>query len=256
MDRADDVIEKIKKCLRLAGKTTEAGERDAAMGMARRLADANGIALETVEAGEGAGNARNVTDERPEAVRGPEVGHACNILRTHFGVVLMFIHADGRRGRVCRLSWFGTRLNIDIARHVYHILLRESRRAWNEKRRTHLEAVREVAAKYGLLPSSMFKTRLDRGAFLAGFFYAIDQKLRECPLRNDREAYEAERKEAEDAFERFKEGNEVGEKRNRGKAKDRESIIEGIRSGSAVNLARPCEDMSRAATALPVRAGA
>ena len=44
-DNIDGIIERIKKAVRLANKTTEAGERETAMRLAKNLAEKNGIAF-------------------------------------------------------------------------------------------------------------------------------------------------------------------------------------------------------------------
>ena len=45
MDAIDKIIERIKKAVRLANKTTESGERETALRLARNLAEKNDIAL-------------------------------------------------------------------------------------------------------------------------------------------------------------------------------------------------------------------
>lgn len=47
-DNIDGIIERIKKAVRLANKTTEAGERETAMRLAKNLAEKNGIAFDEI----------------------------------------------------------------------------------------------------------------------------------------------------------------------------------------------------------------
>ena len=237
----DEVIDKIKKAIRLANKTTSEGERDTALRLARRLADNNGVAFEQV-AEEAAEPERDKTsiEEDDVATRTPDdvFGHACFIVKTHFGVIIMRMRQTGVRRARNRLSWIGSRLNIDIARHVYHILLRESARAY-------AEAKRETEA-YGV--------KMSRASFMQGFFFALHRKLEENPLRNDLDASirDADRKLLEYAQE-----HEVRMKKSGGrKAKDGIAIVAGFMAGQKVNLARPCERKGDSPLAIAGRASA
>lgn len=221
----DSVIERIKKAVRLARGTSEAGERETALRLARNLAERNGLAFADVEAESLADTAVSVTDPKGKKVGGCEAGFASAVIREHFGVIIMSnIWGDGKAS----YTWFGTRLNIDIARHVYHILIRESRKAW-----------REVKNRYGAFGVS---GRKHKDSFMRGFFATIWQKLAENPLRNDREAFTAEKKAAERKFEEFRANNNVKmTKKNSPKDTSPVMINLGMDAGSKVNLARPCE---------------
>ena len=119
-------------------------------------------------------------------------------------------------------SWVGSRLNIDIARHVYHILVRESARAYREAKR---EAAFDI----------------DRTAFMRGFFWAVSQKLAERPLRNDLD--EAIRNAERKLLELQRENGRFQVSRsNAGKGGiDVDALASGFAAGQGVNLARPCE---------------
>lgn len=251
MDTTDAIIDKIKKAIRLANRTTSEGERDTAMRLAKNLADRNGIAFEDIKAGESdAAKAVKVDDETKKWINGSKVGHVCYILREHFGVVVMF-NQYGRNGKKT-ISWFGSRLNIDIAKHVWHILMRESEKAWAVERGRlavkWLEVENRVRLMYGMIPMRNAKIpRNKKTAFMQGFFWAINQKLKEHPLRND---LEADKEAAKRKFEEFKESNEVKSAKNRKAKADYESIASGISAGSKINLNRPCEGNATSPLAL------
>lgn len=240
----DDVIEKIKKAIRLARKTTEEGERETAMRLAKSLAEKNGIAFETLEVSESEAKAVKVDDTKKVWANGSDVGHICFILHEHFGVVVI-MNRYGTGGK-CTLSWFGCSLNIEIAKHVWHILRRESNKAWNEKK-VELEAEFKKNLKelrrdsWYPLPQSAYKRKYNKGAFMKGFFFAIHKTLTEHPLRNDLDQFAAEKKAAEKKFEDFKAQNEVKNAKNRKTADDSSSIIAGLNAGKKVNLSIPCE---------------
>lgn len=241
MDATDAIIDRIKKAIRLANRTTSEGERDTAMRLARNLAEKNGIAFEDIKAGESdAAKAVKVDDETKKWINGSEVEHVCYILREHFGVVVMFNrYGTGKM----TISWFGSRLNIDIAKHVWHILMRESAKAWAVERgrlaTAWLEAENRLRLMYGMIPMRNAKIpRNKKTAFMQGFFWAINQKLKEYPLRND---LEADKEAAKRKFEEFKESNEVKSAKNRKAKADYESMAKGINAGNKINLNRPCE---------------
>ena len=213
-------IEKIKKAVRLANKTDEQGERETALRLARRLAESKGIAFDEVIVEAQEVKAKKVEDEERQAWHGSISGWAIITLRQHFGVVVMTYKRRIDKGRKARFVWFGSPLNIDIAKYCYDILVRESEKAW-----------RKVSA---------LKMGLKKEQFVRGWFYAIDRKLTEHPLRNDAEQFEAERKEAERKYEEFKQGQEVSEKKMRKTQDDGASIALGYNYGKQVSLNRPC----------------
>jgi len=224
----DEVIDKIKKAVRLANRTTSEGERETALRLARNLAEKNGVAFEEVaaETRDGdLGKAIMDDDTRYVAkVNGYEMGLVCYILKQHFGVIVM-INAPSGGNRYCRLTWFGSRLNIDVAKYVYHILLREGRRAWREASR--------LAKAIGADPS--------RKDFLRGFYWAVSRKLAERPLRNDLpDAIKA----AEGKLLEYEQKNgEVQRKRHRdSKNLDCDALASGYAAGNSVSLSRPCGD--------------
>lgn len=221
----DGVIERIKKAIRLAKRTTEAGERETAMRLAKSLAERNGLAFAEVEAESAADAAVKVDDPKGSRKTGCEVGFSCAVVREFFGVVMMTnLWKSGKEST----SWFGSRLNIDIARHVHHILIRESRKAW-----------RATQSKYAALGLG---GRRYKESFMRGFFCEIWRKLTEHPLRNDLDALAAEKKAAERKFDEFKANNRVRESRKSAAHAQNESmLILGMNAGRAVNLARPCE---------------
>lgn len=250
----DAVMDKIRKAVRLANRTSEAGERETALRLARGLAERNGISFEEVSADEGdAARAVHEQDEGWQTLTGVEFGHACFILREHFGVIVMSSQYRGKAQRK-RLSWFGSRLNIEIAKHVFHILLRESRRAYREANgparderillvgrlaKCGIEAAvaRRLVAEWQ--KGTADSARIDRKSFMSGFFYAISQKLAATPLRND---IAADRAAAERKFAEYREGHDVKESEMRqNRSLDRAAVAQGFAAGRRMNLARPCE---------------
>lgn len=241
----DEIIDKIKKAVRLANKTTSEGERDTALRLARRLAERNGVAFEEVaeDAGEGGDDGRAVVESDGDETRRPnnaDMGFIAYILKQHFGVVFM-MHVNPKRRGVMRVSWVGSRLNIDIARHVCHILVRESGRAWRE--------AKHAAERDGRKP-------LDRTAFMRGFFWAIARKLAEYPLRNDLDdaIRKAERRLLEYQMEA---GNaKMLHSRSSGRGMtDVDALARGFGAGQGVSLARPCEGKGESPLALGHCAG-
>ena len=95
-------------------------------------AENNGVAFDEIAEEASVDKAVKVDDEEFKTTPGSEFGHACFIIRTHFGVIIMRSVSRAVGLHKSRLSWIGSRLNINIAKHVYHILIRESRRAFRE----------------------------------------------------------------------------------------------------------------------------
>ena len=228
----DSVIDKIKKAIRLANKTTSDGERETALRLARQLAEKNGVAFDDVV--DEASEDKAVMDRDAECttIPGSEFGYACFIVKQHFGVIIMRGMVRGQSARKSRLSWIGSRLNIDIAKHVYHILMRESGRAFRAVKKTH---------------------PVDRPSFMRGFFWALHEKLTERPLRNDLPASikAAERR----LLAYMQDGHEVKERGGspaKMNAKNVASLMAGIDAGRSVNLARPCEGRNPSPFALGV----
>lgn len=261
----DAVMDKIRKAVRLANRTSEAGERETALRLARGLAERNGISFEDVSVAEcDAARAVHERDEGWQTLTGVEFGHACFILREHFGVIVMSSQYRGKAQRK-RLSWFGSRLNIEIAKHVFHILLRESRRAYREADRPARDARRLIADKlvsHGVERATAMQiaarwqgettdgAKTDRKSFMAGFFYAISQKLAANPIRND---VAADKAAAERKFAEYRDGHAVKESAARkGDNLDRAAMMRGFDAGQRMNLARPCEGESSSPLALAI----
>lgn len=232
MDAMDAIVEKIKKAMRLAQKAGTEGERIAAENAAKRLAASNGIALESITVEDSEAKSQMVDGEEWYRLSGCEVGHAINLIRNHFAVVMML----RQRGRRVRFTYFGCRLNIEIAKYVYEIVIRESRSAWNKTRKAHIAKREMVERLYG--------ERIDdlkKGAFMRGFFFALHEKLERNPIRNDLEQYEAERKSAERKFEEFKARGGVREQNMRKSQEDISALNMGYQSAQHVSLNRPCD---------------
>lgn len=224
MDNIDNIIERIKKAVRLANKTPEAGERDTAMRLARQLAERNGVAFEEI-LNDNHDSGRQVHESSDWGYgHGVIDGHACVILRQHFGVVVM-LHT---KGVMRKYTYFGSSLNIGIAKYVNEILHREAQKAWREvKKATEFELGFEV----------------DKKSFMRGWFFRIHKKLTEHPIRNDLEQFEAERKAAEDQFKKYSEKNNVrlSNIAGTGKNNDDASLYHGFMMADRVSLNRPCE---------------
>ena len=232
----EEVVEKIKKAVRLADKTASEAERETALRLARNLAEKNGIAFEDVAEDTDSAPDKAVSEDDADfrTLPGSEFGLACFIVKTHFGVIIM---QTARRSTPwkARLSWIGSRLNIDVARYVYAILIRESRRAWRE-------AKKEAGPRAG--------KELDRLSFMRGFFFALHKKLAEHPLRND---LDSSIRAAERRLLSFAQESEKGirmAKGGGGVVKDVDALAAGYNAGSAVNLARPCEGKNGAEAAI------
>ena len=216
----DKVIAQIKKVLRLARGTSEAGERAAAEATAKRLAERHGIRLDTLDETDDVKNVMT-RDATPHAFH-VEDGMACGLIRNHFAVVCMV----EQLGRTVHYVWFGNALNIDVARHVQHIVTREARKAYREYRKTHPHAV--------------------RAAYMQGWFAAIDRTLTLNPLRNDIDQVRSESRQAEATFlawrkEAEKGGqtvNTVDTSKNQ-RRPNADEVVAGLRAGMAVNLSRP-----------------
>lgn len=226
MSNIDAIIDKIKKAVRLANRTTEEGERTVALRLARNMAERNGIAFDEIEAESGAEAAKtreDNTDEWHSADMAVD-GHICGILRKHFAVVLM-LNVNKRKHKV-RYTFFGCSVNIETAKYVCDILRREARKAWREMKEL------EKSGMLGFKPS--------RADFMRGFFFAIHQKLTEHPIRNDADQLAEESKKAEDAFAEYSASNNVEEQAPRKERNDMQNILRGIDSASHVSLNRPC----------------
>lgn len=247
--QTDDIMEQLRKVMRLARRAATDGEKRAAEAAAERIAKKHGIDLGTVETTDADVKAEfDRGGEEWQTWPGRETFYVTSVLRQHFGVILV----QTRRGRKVRFEWVGTKINIEIAKHVTVILLRFFKRDWENAKRirgmantlltgpkSYPQAERERLKGYG---------KLTKGAFMDGWFWTIHQKLREHPLRNDREQFEAERKAAEDLLKRMDDITETD--RTPKEVKDRRSVKLGFEAAKKVNLSRPCDGVSPAVRSL------
>ena len=253
-DNQDEVIEKIKKAMRLARKAGSDGERAAAEAAARRLADAHGISLESVEVTECDAKAVRVDGEEAKWRRtGKECHYAAMTLRKHFGVIVI---QHFRRGdRRMKLDFIGSRLNIAVAEYVYEILWRESLRAWDAAHKAVVKEFDAIMETNGIEHRRDWAGRrqrpvlLKKDSFMCGWFARIDEKLTAHPLRNDMAQLEAEKKAAEDLFKRQQDIKNRSVRRDNS---DMESAAKGYAEADKVNLSRPCEGRGRS----PLQVGA
>lgn len=237
----DSLLEKIKAAVRLARRAATEGEKTAAERAAKRLADKAGIALDELEVTESSVRTDVFDDGDWHTKPGMELGYISAVLRQHFGIIL--IQGLDPVHRKVRFSWIGTKINVEIAKHVYKVLLREVQKDWREAR-----MMRETARKTPLSLNvdnayALMKLRnLNRRAFLDGWFAMIHKKLREHPLRNDLEQFEAEKKSAEEMFKRMQEEHNIAENKAKSTGNlDRKSMELGIIAANKLNLNRPCE---------------
>lgn len=239
MSRQDEVIDKIKKALRLARKAGTDGERIAAENAARRLAENNGVSLDEIKVSDSDAKAKYEKLENRIRRHGVLSGFISTIIREHFGVVIVQEYAP--RAKRMNLYFFGTKINIEVAKYVYEILWRETERAWKEAR----EELTRPRIGYGWMADFAKPPRREinklKYSFLRGWFAVIHDKLTKNPLRNDREQFAEEKKAAEKAFEKFKEQASVTQKQSKSKEVDVDALYGGMEKARRVNLSRPCE---------------
>lgn len=252
----DDIIEKIKKCLRLARKAGTEGEKIAAEAAAERMAKANGISLDRVNPdGENVAGAKIEQDTKLWRARGIEIAYIVQIIRDHFGVVMLTNR--WKRSPQCSFTFFGSSLNIDVAKYVFQILWRESDKAWTAARGEDRKLLLESAHMVGMrIPKGTRLCRLNKRCFMSGWFMQIDRKLKEHPLRNDIEVYQQEKAEAERKFQEYKDQHQGQVKTNHHTVKqnDKNALYAGYMAAAKVNLNRPCEGRETASPfALGVR---
>lgn len=238
--QTDDVIEQLRKVMRLARRAATDGEKLAAEAAAERIAKKHGIDLAAIKTTDSDAKAEfDLGGEKWQTWPGREIYYVTSVLRQHFGVILV----QTRRGRKVWFKWVGTKINIEIAKHVTVILLRFFKRDWENARKA-----RDMARKlltgpkaYSLADSARLRGygNLSKSAFMDGWFWTIHQKLREHPLRNDREQFEAERKAAEDLLKKLDDISE--DDRSLKQQRDARSVKMGHDAARKVNLSRPCE---------------
>ena len=221
----EGIIEKIKKAMRLAQKAGTEGERVAAERAAHRLAESNGIDISTLKIGDS--EAKAVMKDDGDKLRhyGAESGFAYQLIRKHFGVIVMEWRYKNSTSSIRRVTFFGVNINIEIAKYVYVILMREFHKDYKEVK------------GWGL----------DKRSFMTGWFMQIDKKLTDHPLRNDRDQFEAEKEAAERKFKEYQSKTDNIKMRTINRSnKDAESLYRGFRSAEKVNLSRPCEGQAYA----------
>ena len=221
----EGIIEKIKKAMRLAQKAGTEGERVAAERAAHRLAESNGIDISTLKIGDS--EAKAVMKDDGDKLRhyGTESGFAYQLIRKHFGVIVMEWRYKNSTSSIRRVTFFGVNINIEIAKYVYMILMREFHKDYKEVK------------GWGL----------DKRSFMTGWFMQIDKKLTDHPLRNDRDQFEAEKEAAERKFKEYQSKTDNIKMRTINRSnKDAESLYRGFRSAEKVNLSRPCEGQAYA----------
>ena len=221
----EGIIAKIKKAMRLAQKAGTDGERVAAERAAHRLAESNGIDLSTLKIGDS--EAKAVMKDDGDKLRhyGAESGFAYQLIRKHFGVIVMEWRDKNSTSSIRRVTFFGVNINIEIAKYVYVILMREFHKDYKEVK------------GWGL----------DKRSFMTGWFMQIDKKLTDHPLRNDRDQFEAEKEAAERKFKEYQSKTDNIKMRTINRSnKDAESLYRGFRSAEKVNLSRPCEGQAYA----------
>ena len=239
----EDIIAKIKKVMRLAKRAATEGEKTAAEESAKRLAFRAGVNLDDIEVSD----ADIKTEERMDAEwstwPGSEIGYITAVLREHFGVIPI----QHRHGNKVKYRWVGTAINIEIAKHIYVLLLRECRKAWKDARIAKGLARGLAHQSYGYKDPSKQRqlvalSNLKKRSFLDGWFYTIHEKLRANPIRNDIEQFKAEKKDCEEFFRRMQEEQDIEDREDRkSKDQDRTSVLMGFKAAKSVNLSRPCE---------------
>lgn len=234
----EEVIDKIKRIMRLAQRTSEAGEASAARQKAELLAKKHGISIESLDCHDS--DIKTIYDCDTELFTKPgiELGLISAVIHEHFGVVIIQHRFPGKRE--VKVSWVGTPLNIGIAIHVFNILSREVKHAYDKERFAPKRYV-SIDGKPTLLPAAARK--VDKTSFLNGWFSAIHKTLSEHPLRNDIDQFEAEKKSAEALFKQMKKDMDIGKGRNliKNKLINRKDAAAGFIAGKKVHLNRPCE---------------
>ena len=225
----DDVVARLKKIMRLAKRAGTDGERVAAEAAAKRIADANGITLESIDYQHETAKDVVMEDDLVRYYKGCELGFAVNILIKHFAVHVIFYTNRLGKGN---MIWIGNKLNIGVAQYSWDIIIRSCRRHYEHYRKTKVgwDGRREKTHKE---------------SFMRGWFFVIDKKLTEHPLRNDTEQFEAEKKSSEDTFKRWRERNRVRDTGRSSKQEDTSSVRAGYEAAQKVNLSRPCESNGR-----------
>lgn len=255
----EEVVEKIRKCVRLANRGATEGERSAARERARALAEKNGIAIEGLD--EDPPIPVRVEDEAYHTRTGIEQTLAVHMIEEHFGVSSFWsrLVGDSRRQRVV---WVGERCNIPIARNIYVVATRAARRAWEDRRKRDREDEKEyrrlrrrwrqafTGAPFPLTHPRRATTGPDaRKRFMIGFFGAVGRTLEARPLRNDLDRLAAERTAALAKIDEMRSRGAVVDVRNNTGRSNIVAELAGYEEGRKVSLNRP---VSGAEYAMPL----
>lgn len=220
-----DIVERIRKVMRLARRAATEGERDAALSAAKRLAKVSGVSIEVLDVDiEETVMIRDSSSEAKTSNVGTEVNLAIQMLFKHFGIrVILDFHRGGRTlTRRVGFTWIGNRINIGVAKYAYEIMIRESRKEWRKVKGWGIK----------------------KGAFMLGFFYGIDQELENNPLRNDIDKLKAEGEAAERRMQDLIKQDKIRYKKSQDlkkHAKDGYSLMRGFESAEHVKFSRPME---------------
>lgn len=216
-----EVVERIRKALRLARKAATDGEKSAAMEAARRMAKSYGIDLAEIAAeGVADGGKAIVVNGRTVDIDAIETQLAVWIMSRHFSIAVAFERTP--KGKT-RILWIGNSLNIGVAQYAWAIMIRESVANYDATLRA-----KKINPAY-------------RSLYMKGFYFGIDQLLTAHPLRNDIEQANAEKRKADELLKKreeeqsFKLSNPNGD----GGETDGDAIVRGVRDGRKVRLNRP-----------------
>ena len=251
----EEVVERIRKCIRLANRGATEGERSAARERARALAAKSGIAIEGLD--EDAPMPVRVEDEKDHTRTGIEQTLALQTIERHFGVSYFWSRPVGD-SRHQRVVWVGERCNVPVARQIYVVATRAARRAWEDRRKKDREEAKEYRrlrrrwrqvcfGSFPLPPPRLATTGPDaRKRFMIGFFASIGRTLEARPLRNDRDRLAAERAAALAKIDEMRiNGNVVDVKNNTGRSNPFAELA-GYEEGRKVSLNRPVSGAARA----------
>ena len=245
----EEVVEKIRKCIRLASGGATEGERAAAANRAKALAAAHGLDIDGID--EDTPIPVEVADEKFHTRTGIEQKLALEVIEMHFGVKSYWSRLVYQRRRQL-VVWVGERVNIPIAQQIYVVVTRAARSAWEERKKLDDEAERDWRRKlrsyseagfyWNRPPRPVLVTRRKdaRKQFMLGFFQAVNATLAARPLRNDSKRLAAERAANERFMEKRKQAGDIGEGRASSLGDfDPRAAVAGYDAGSKVNLSRP-----------------
>lgn len=167
----DNLVEKIKKLLRLAESSNHAGEMELAMQKAKALAVQYEIDLNTINL-EGEKKVEPIEKGNPINIgrREPVAQKFVNwILQTHFNVRL--VHFKSRQ-HGSQTTMIGRKSDLEIAEYLHGFLNKEFMRLWHNYRYN----------------SSGVSTK-DRNSFLYGIYKGLDSKLTDAQKNTETEVF-------------------------------------------------------------------